>query len=74
MEKVQSLMKRFCELEKKALEARQQQLLIYEESITLQQPEEDIALFITQGRQPELVHKFSSALTLLEEFNTLRRV
>lgn len=65
-------MKQFCRLEKQSLEIRQQQLLIYEEAVILQQPEEDIALFITQARQPELTHKFGSALALLEEFNSVR--
>lgn len=72
MQKMQRFMKTFCDLEKQVLNSKLQQLQIYEEAVSLQQPEEDIALFITQSRQTELTHKFGSALALLEEFNALK--
>jgi hypothetical protein len=74
MKHVQSLMKKFCALEKQSMEFRLQQLTTFEESVNLQQPEEDIALFIAQCKKSEDIHKFGSALSLLEEYQTTQYV
>lgn len=73
MFRLQEFMQKFCALERSVLDVRQQQLQIFEEAVNLQQPEEDIALFIQQCKHSaESVHRFGGALSLLEEFNSIR--
>lgn len=64
---LRSSIKSFCDIEKAALLHKLDLLKSLEEAVTLQQPEEDLALFISQCKHTELTHKFSHALELLND-------
>ena len=72
MQKMKECMKKFCELERTTLEVRREQLAIFEEAVSLQQPEEDINLFITQAKHIDQAHRYSSAIRLLEDLSKYR--
>ncbi|RYH23994.1 hypothetical protein EON65_17220 [archaeon] len=59
--------KSFCDLEKQFLNHRLELLKTLEEAVNMQQPEEDVALYISQAKQAEWTHKYCHALGLLEE-------
>jgi hypothetical protein len=59
-------MRKFCEMERNALQTRTELLATLEEAVQAQDPKEDIALFITQDRQVELTHKYKNALDLID--------
>lgn len=69
MKQLKEILKYFCVLERSALDMKREQLMSLEEAINLHKPEEDIALFISQYKQPELTHKYGNALSILNDFN-----
>lgn len=68
MRRMKSMLRRFCEAERAMLKAKEEQLTLLEESISYQEPEEDMLLFITQEKLTEATHKYSGAVKLLDEF------
>lgn len=68
MRKINSTLRTFCKLERSSLEYRLEALAVLEEAVTQQSITEDIALFIEQGKQSELTHKYASALSLIDEY------
>lgn len=68
MRRMKSMMRRFCEAERAMLKAKEEQLTLLEESISYQEPEEDMLLFITQEKLTEATHKYGGAVKLLDEF------
>ena len=68
MRRLKSMMRRFCETERALLKAKEEQLTLLEESISYQEPEEDMLLYITQEKLTEATHKYSGAVKLLDEY------
>jgi hypothetical protein len=69
---LRSTVQSFCAMERAALEKQLDLLRSLEEAAVLQQPEEDIALFISQTRQLDLTHRYHHALALMEDRLILR--
>jgi len=61
-------MKKFVEIERANLEVRREQLQILEEAVTSQHTESDIVLFISQAKNTENIHRYGSAMQLMDEY------
>ncbi len=61
-------MKKYIEAERSLLDTRREQLQIFEDAVNLQSTEDDIILFIHQAKSSENVHKYSSALHIMDEY------
>eukprot|EP01038_Epipyxis_sp_PR26KG_P010031 gene10031-13488_t len=63
---LRSSMKTFCEFERASIKARGEFLATLEEAVSSQVPDEDVLLFISQEKQIELTHKYTSAIKLMD--------
>lgn len=68
MNKLKDVMKKYIDTERSLLDTRREQLQIFEDAVNLQNTDDDILLFIHQARSAENVHKYSSALHILDEY------
>ena len=60
--------KKVCELESSAINARSKLLSTLEDAVAKQSMIDDIQLFINQYKQTELTHKYTNALQLMDYF------
>lgn len=59
-------MKRFCEIEQSKLKAQLELISNFEQIVDSSSSVDDINLYIDQEKQPELTHKYTNALELLD--------